>query len=350
MKEKESISQDVPKLEEELLKRYLRGLSSDTDKARIKQWMEEDPDNEKTLRLIAKIYYAQRTKARIQARDPLAAYHKVVKRRRKARHLVVWRQVATVAACVALTVSVAVNFLSPSHEQPEQQYVTIQTHAGMRTRLNLPDGTIVHLNSAGKLTYPVAFEADVRRVTLNGEGYFQVAPDAKRPFIVKAEDKPVEVKALGTIFNMQAYAAESRLKTTLVEGVVKFGISNGAGVWKEELLEPATKAVYDRTNGKVVISSANIAHDTAWIQGRLVFKDTPVPEVLTRLTHFYNVTFDVRDTVINTYMFTGTFENRQLSQVLDYLNISSRIHYKIIPSTEDDSQGVRPTTVILKKR
>jgi ferric-dicitrate binding protein FerR (iron transport regulator) len=332
------------------LLRYLRGDSPEAEKARIAEWLKMHPDNEKTLLQVAQMYDAQRSKERMQRRDPLAAFHKNLKRRNaKVRHIFL-RRLSVAAACVALAVSIVVNYYFLSQKEAKQPFITVQTNAGMRTKLNLPDGTEVHLNSSGKLTYPASFGMKERRVTLDGEGYFQVARDAERPFIVNIENRPMEVEALGTAFNIQAYASDSLLKTTLVEGSVRIGLQNESGAWKYAKLKPSEKAVYNRNRNILKIVSVNPIYDTAWIQGRLMFRDMPVPEVLMRLSHFYDVTFDVEDAVINHYTFTGTFENRQLSQVLDYLCISSRISYKIIPSTEDDSQGVRQTKVILKKR
>ncbi|MDR3267741.1 MAG: DUF4974 domain-containing protein [Tannerella sp.] len=331
-----------------LLIRYIRGISSDGEDARVASWLDENQDNEKTLLQIARIYYARRTQERIRRRNPVTALAKVLRRRqRKARR--VWLQRLAVAACAAVVIVSVAGSYFVMQEKPATQYVTVQTNAGMRTSLNLPDGTLVHLNSSSKLTYPVPFEAGQRRVTLDGEGYFQVAHDVQRPFIVQAESRLMEVEAVGTAFNMQAYASESLLKTTLVEGAVRFGVQNESGTWKYELLNPSEKAVYDLTARKVHISRTNPVYDTAWMQGRLMFRDTPLPEVLAQLSRFYNVTFDVADAVINSYMFTGTFENRQLSQIMDYLKISSRVNYRIIQSAEDDSRGVKRTKVVLKK-
>ncbi|MDR2041422.1 MAG: DUF4974 domain-containing protein [Tannerella sp.] len=348
MKEETAQSQD--EMDGMLLLRYVRGLAAEAEKARVMQWAGEHPDNEKTLLEVAQLYDARRTKERMLRRNPQEAFYKTLARGKRKARRVFLRKLSVVAACVALAVSLAVNYHLGSPRETEPSFITVQTHAGMRTTLHLPDGTTVHLNSAGTLTYPASFGPQERRVTLNGEGYFQVARDVKRPFIVSVESKRMEVEALGTAFNVQAYDSDSLLKTTLVEGSVRFGVQSESGVWKHTVLQPSEKAVYNLAAKKLHISRTNPAYDTAWIRGRLIFKDTPVPEVLTRLSYFYDVTFDVNDTVINHYTFTGTFENRQLSQVLDYLSISSRIGYQIIPSAEDDSRGVKRTKVVLRKK
>ena len=90
--------------------------------------------------------------------------------------------------------------------------------------------------------------------------------------------------------------------------------------------------------------------EAAWMEGKLMFKNMPLPQVLKRLSYFYNVKFEIQDPVINSYYFNGTFENKQLSQVLDYLKISSRIDYEIKQAMTDDSQGSQSTMVILRKK
>jgi ferric-dicitrate binding protein FerR (iron transport regulator) len=349
--EEKNTSQEAQEMEATLLFRYLRGISTPAECHRVTQWREAHPDNEKTLLRTAEIYHARRTGERIRQRDSAAAFRRVMRRSRSRARRESLRRLALAAACIALLISIAAHgyFLS-SQGRTERQLVVMQTNAGMRTRVNLPDGTVVHLNSSSKLTYPLPFDSKKRRVTLDGEGYFQVARDAKRPFIVAAENRPLEVEALGTEFNMQVYTSEPLMETTLVEGSVSFRVQNGAGTWKQIVLNPSEKAVYDMDAKKVHVSRTNPAYDTAWMNGRLMFRDTPMPEVLARLSHFYDVTFDVKDATIRDYTFTGVFERRQLSQVLDYLSISSQIKYIIQPPAEDDSQGPRRTKVILRKK
>jgi ferric-dicitrate binding protein FerR (iron transport regulator) len=350
MKE-EQINTSECELEGCLLIRYIRGISSGEENERVALWLKANPDNEKILLLTARIYHAQRTKERIQNRRPVLAFEKLNQRRQKKAQRIVLKRILAAAACIAIVVSVAANYflLKQDKQTSQPQYVSIQTNAGMRTNLDLPDGTTVFLNSASKLTYPASFDSNERRVTLEGECYFRVAHNQKQPFIVSVEDKSLDVEALGTEFNLQAYPVEQQVRTTLVKGSVKITTQNESGEQEKAILKPSERATYEM--GKSVqIVRVNTIYDTAWMQGRLMFRDTPVPELLMRLSHFYNVKFEIKDEVINNYTFTGTFENRQLSQVLDYLSISSRIRYKIIETAEDDSQGVKRTKVVLMKR
>lgn len=135
-----------------------------------------------------------------------------------------------------------------------------------------------------------------------------------------------------------------------MSGAIDLHYKNSNGKIVGRSVKPSEKVVYDSHSGNVSVKTVNTDYDTAWMQGRLVFKETPLPEVLKKMTHYYNVTFSVVDPVIQTYNFTGTFDNRQLSQVLDYLKISSGIDYDIKQSNQDDSEGVNRTRIILRKR
>ena len=144
-------------------------------------------------------------------------------------------------------------------------------------------------------------------------------------------------------------ASEEQVQT-LVKGSVNVEVKNKIGKIYKWKLKPSEKAVCDINEGKISITKVNTIYETAWMEGKLMFKNMPLPQVLKRLSYFYNVKFEIQDPVINSYYFNGTFENKQLSQVLDYLKISSRIDYEIKQAMTDDSQGSQSTMVILRKK
>lgn len=226
----------------------------------------------------------------------------------------------------------------------------MEANPGMRTHIHLPDGTMAYLNSGSTLTYTIPFDVKERKVALKGEAYFKVSHNPEQPFVVSVADDKMNIKVLGTEFNVQAYNDDDLIQTTLVSGAIDLHYKNSNGKIVGRSVKPSEKVVYDSHSGNVSVKTVNTDYDTAWMQGRLVFKETPLPEVLKKMTHYYNVTFSVVDPVIQTYNFTGTFDNRQLSQVLDYLKISSGIDYDINQSNQDDSEGVNRTRIILRKR
>lgn len=147
----------------------------------------------------------------------------------------------------------------------------------------LPDGTKVMLNSDSELAFPAAFPADERSVTLRGEGYFEVAADASRPFIVSTDDK-LDVRVLGTKFNVQAYADIRQAHVTLVEGSV--GVRCGQnGV----TLEPDQQVLFDREAGTLLMNpAANTSAATAWTRGYFDFEAAPLGVIIKSLEKWYD--------------------------------------------------------------
>ena len=335
-----------------LLLSYIKGTATASEKASVEAWIAENAENEKTVRQLGKIYFAQRTHERIASRDPQMAFEKVQKRiNGKMRRIWVQRFVVAAACLVSVVFLLKITTRTQQPLQQQQaQLITVEANPGMRTHIHLPDGTMAYLNSGSTLTYTIPFDVKERKVALKGEAYFKVSHNPEQPFVVSVADDKMNIKVLGTEFNVQAYNDDDLIQTTLVSGAIDLHYKNSNGEIVGRSVKPSEKVVYDSHSGNVSVKTVNTDYDTAWMQGRLVFKETPLPEVLKKMTHYYNVTFSVVDPVIQTYNFTGTFDNRQLSQVLDYLKISSGIDYDINQSNQDDSEGVNRTRIILRKR
>ncbi|RHJ88940.1 FecR family protein [Parabacteroides bouchesdurhonensis] len=337
-----------------ILLRYVRGIASEEEKTFVENWVEEKKENETVLLQIARIYHAQKTQKRISSRDVNNAFAKVRQKRRKHVLKLYLKKTSMVAACFIgiLIVSLAITRIVDEQKLglSKPQTIKIQANAGMRTTFDLPDGTIVYLNSGSSVTYPLPYDKDKRAVSLVGEAYFKVTHNPECPFVVSVADDRMKVKVLGTEFNLQAYAHDDIIRTTLVKGRVDIEIKTNKGETYCRHIHPSERASYDLKSQDLNVETVNTIYDTAWMEGKLMFKDNPLPEVLKRLSYFYNVTFEVKDPIIRSYCFTGTFENRQLSQILDYLKISSNIDYRINVVTTDDSKGVTRTKVILWKR
>ncbi len=345
----DNISCEAP--DEELLLAYIRGKTSKEDAQKIEYWLQNDEANERVLLQIASIFYARQRQYRIEKRNPLQAFESA-RRQIQQRTRRLWiRRISTAAACIAGVIILSTVF-SRLHKYPDAsqqvQMVTIQANAGMRSQFTLPDGTLVYLNSGSKLSYPMPFDQAQRKVTLVGEGYFDVSHDPDRPFIAGVFNDRLQVKVLGTEFNLYAFDDDSNIAVTLVSGHVDVIAKDDNNKTYAGSLSPSEKATYDIHTGKISIEKVNTQYDTGWIEGKLMFRNSLLPDVLKRLSYFYNVKFDIKNEAINSYRFTGTFDNKQLFQVLDYLQISSNIEYRIKQVTEDDSLGVKQTVITLQ--
>lgn len=160
---------------------------------------------------------------------------------------------------------------------------TVATPKGGQYKIILPDGTSVWLNAASSITYPTVFKGTEREVTLSGEGYFEVTKNKAMPFRVKSALQTIEV--LGTHFNINTYADEALIKTTLLEGSVKVTTATNS-----ILIVPGEQAVINRTgNGEISKQQANLDKDVAWKNGVFSFADEDIREVMRQVSRWYNI-------------------------------------------------------------
>ena len=334
-----------------MLLRYIKDTASNEEKSYIEAWLEADENNKRILLQTARIYYANNAMERIASRNPLIAYEKLEQRLAKRTRLYWLKRFSAAAACIIAIIGLSTLF---SHRKVDSEFgdpqiITLQANAGVRTRFNLPDGTVVYLNSGSVLSYPMSYDQKERKVCLSGEAYFKVTHNEKQPFIVSTSGDQHRVRVLGTEFNIQAYGDENIISTTLVTGSVNLEVKNKSGNVSHRTLLPSEKAICNLDKEEISVMKINTIYETAWMDGKLMFKDTPLPEALKKLSYYYNVEFVIQDAEIKSYCLTGILDNRLLSQTLDYLRISSNIDYRIEDMKTDDSKGTNRTRVILWK-
>ncbi len=198
-------------------------------------------------------------------------------------------------------------------------YNRVSTPRGGEYTIVLEDGTRVSLNAQSELRYPVAFNGKTREVQLMGEAYFEVAPDAEHPFIVKTEG--MNIRVLGTTFNVCAYR-EGKARTTLVEGKVKVRAGQ-----QEHVLAPGQQLSRSR-DGQVEVREVDVSNYTAWRNQRFVFEDYSLEEVLYQLERWYNVTFFIRNESARELRFTGDLPKYEhLDKVLEKLELVTYIRF-----------------------
>nr|WP_067058260.1 FecR family protein [Mucilaginibacter sp. L294] len=195
---------------------------------------------------------------------------------------------------------------------------TINTPVGGQYQVILPDGTKVWLNAASSLKYPTQFKGSQRMVELTGEAYFEVTKNAAMPFYVKANN--MQVKVLGTHFNIMAYDNEPAIKTTLLEGSVQ--LSSGTS---NNRLKPGQQGVLNR-NGQITVSDVNAEHAIAWKNGYFEFNRSGIHEIMNQLARWYDIEIAYQGNMPDDE-FVGKIErSAKLSQVLNILKLS-KIHF-----------------------
>jgi len=195
--------------------------------------------------------------------------------------------------------------------------------AGVKSKFQLPDGTLVTLNSESTIHYREDFISN-RKIELLGEAYFSVAKDSLHPFVV--ESKGLTTQALGTVFNVKAYEDERRVEVLLLEGkVVVNNIDSADAVY----LDPGEKVSLKNEGSKLVKTTGNVTRDTQWISGILEFRSMQFQHIFKELERWYGVKIEVRGKLTSARG-SGKFqEGETLENVLNVLSYSNNFTYEI---------------------
>lgn len=262
-------------------------------------------------------------------------------------------------SAVAATLIVIVFFINRSggsvHEDANKFIAqnTVSTRKGSKSNVQLPDGTMAWLNADSKLTYDEHFRGAFRKVTLEGEAFFDVVKDKTRPFIIHT--KTLDIRVLGTAFNVRAYETEKNTQTALFRGSVEVSIHNNPE--KKIILKPNEKLVVNNQNllfdkqvnkrtasrdddadiklGKVHFQAKDSsALETLWIKNKLVFDAETFEEVAQKLERWYDVKVVIKGNEdMRQATFSAVFDNETLPEVMEALSISGNFKYSINKNT-----------------
>ena len=203
----------------------------------------------------------------------------------------------------------------------EERLNVLEIPNGGEFQVTLADGTKVCLNAGTKLTYPIAFVGKERRVHLEGEGYFEVKRDENKPFIV--EIKGMEVKVLGTSFNLRSFAADNRSTATLISGKIEVKTS-----LRRVELSPNQQADLLVGENKLDVREVDAAVYSAWTKGRFVFRRERLETILDDVSRWYNVTVFYEQSRVKDILFSGIVERyADISETLEMLEKTGKVNF-----------------------
>ena len=207
------------------------------------------------------------------------------------------------------------SYTTLNQNSKELVYNSVSIPRGGQYQLVLPDGTKVWLNADSSIRFPVAFVGKERKVTITGEAYFEVAKDKKKPFIVSSANMDVEV--LGTHFNVSAYAEESIVKTTLLEGSVK--INNKKS---EFYLVPGQQSQLNNSGQFSIKNNIDVDKEIAWTKGKFQFNSNTIQEIMLQLSRWYDVEVIYQGKVSSETFSAIIKRSSNISQVLKLMEAS----------------------------
>lgn len=322
---------------EEILLQYYTGSLNNEECEKVKEWIADSTENREIAQRIFTLSLAIDTRRMHKLVNTERSLKKLkgrlVVHKRKADW---WEWTKRIAAVLFIPL-VSLLFLQQYQKSPQEiQMFEIRTNPGMVTKLTLPDGTSVALNSESVLKYPSLFTGKVREVQLSGEAYFEVAKDSKRRFIVSTPYQS-HIEVLGTHFNVEAYATDNFVATTLIEGKVGF-VYRKAGMNKRILLEPGHKVIYSGTTDEVSLYKTSGISELSWKDGRIIFHNTPLEEALHMLEKSFHVEFIIKNEQLKKDSFTGTFTTQRLEKILEYFKVSSKIRWRYMNGSDEDHE------------
>ena len=267
------------------------------------------------------------------------------------RRIMRWYWAAAACAAGIAAFFVFSGKLNGSAETPVASLVNeISTKPGSKSRVQLPDGTVVTLNAGSKLSYDKEYGKELREVSLTGEGFFEVTKMKEKPFIIHTSS--INIKVLGTVFNVKAYPEDKKTETSLLSGSIEVTIKNRPN--DKIILSPSEKLVVENavvntaqekwaeaTPAEKITSSPlmsinklkyeaedSAVAETQWINNRLVFNDESFEELAVRMERWYDVKISIDDERLKSKRLTGNFERENIDQALEALKYLIRFRFE----------------------
>ncbi len=310
-----------------ILKKYLKGKSTPEEIRAIEAFYQKN--QEKDLFDVYTLQEEKEAKALIRVR----VMKKVWLEKEKSESIPRFRGIKIAASIALLIVAFALYFLSTN--TPAINYITKATEKGLRSTITLTDGSLVYLNAESSITFPEDFNNQPKReITLEGEAFFEVKRNEKKPFVVRSGS--LNTTVLGTSFNINAYPESGQTVVTVASGKVKVDHSDrteslnqsGMDKYDELYLEKAAQAIFDKQTGSLKKQKVDLQTYIGWKQNIITFDDIPLEEAILLLERRFNVTIDLQGTDKRTCHITGTFKDEQLVNILESMKFVSGITYE----------------------
>jgi ferric-dicitrate binding protein FerR (iron transport regulator) len=322
---------------DELIIDYITGRLSPEKFNLLNSWIAESEENNLYFRKLQEIWYATAPQNEV-AFDKGLAYNRFLYRIKEfnksepviPRNKIIFnKRFIQVAASVAIILVLGsiyfLKILSPSGTSKDEFY-SITVPYGAKSKVTLSDSTKVWLNSGTTIKYSYIAKDKLRKLTLKGEAYFEVAKMKGVPFIVETDR--LVVKVLGTKFNVVSYSEDSNINVTLLEGSIALKMDNDKN--KEIRLVPNKSATFDKSSNILEVKDVDASMSNQWSQGTIIFDDEKLEQIAHRLEREYNVKIDISNAILIDSRFYGVFSKKQsIKEIFDIITLNNKLHYRI---------------------
>jgi len=310
-----------------LLIRLFSGEADTVEKERIADWLDLSAENKKLYSDLREIWLSSGIQTNADDYHLEEAIQKFMNHVGKIgmtpTRKINFNGILKYAAVVLLALSLPFSYyMGTRNSQIDGSVTTISCAYGDKSTIVLPDNSHVWLNSGSKLAFNSNFR-DGRKVSLEGEAYFDVAKDKHHPFQVKTADVNIEV--LGTKFNLKAYPDEKMVSTTLVEGSVKI-----SSEYQNELMKPDQKMTFDKESKQMTVQElTDTSLETDWKDGRFVFRNETLAELKPKLERWFDVDIVFGDELVKNRRFTGVLGRESILEAVSYFDLSNFVRCRI---------------------
>ena len=230
-------------------------------------------------------------------------------------------RVAAVFIFVLSIAGLSIYVASETNLFDKSNWVEISTEAGQRSKVSLPDGSLVWLNAGTVIKY--CTDKNERKVSLSGEAYFEVSHSPDYPFVVETGD--TKIKVLGTKFNVSHYSGSKITEASLLSGKIVMSLDKSDKVVD---IHPGEKIIYNAGTDVLNKSEAIVHNDILWKQGVLVFENESFNDLIIKLERYYAINFDYNKAIFENIHYTGTIDNLNINRVLEFINLTIPINYE----------------------
>ena len=309
-----------------LLIRLFSGEVDTVEKKRIADWLDLSAENKKLYSDLREIWLSSGVETNADNYDVESA---ILKFRNQInmdqniqRKQIDFNRFLKYAAIFILLLALPFSYYMGTRNTTDNSLTTISCAYGDKSSIVLPDSSRVWLNSGSKLTFSSNFK-NGRKVSLEGEAFFDVSKDKRHPFQVKTAD--IQIEVLGTKFNLKAYPDEKSISTTLVEGSVNISSKYGSA-----LMKPDQKLVVDKGSKEMVVQAlTDTSPETEWKDGRFVFRNESLAELKPKLERWFDVDIVFGDDQVKNRRFTGALGRESILEAVSYFDRSKYVSCSI---------------------
>jgi transmembrane sensor len=315
---------------EQIMIRYLQGTCTLEEKMLFEAWLQESADNRKQFYETRLLWHAsgiEHFRSEGPLNKALATLNENIQHSRNRRRKSIYVQMMRYAALITGAVLIAwlILILVRHKPQPEALTTVDVSHTDSSQLVVLSDGTHVWLNSNSRITYPTHFSTGNRKVIIEGEAYFDVTHDPEHPFIVHTPT--VDIKVLGTAFNVQAYPNANQAEAVLVRGKIVMADSLGQQL---AAVAPGQIARFEKASKQVTLQPVNPDGYTGWRFGQITLPAANLATITRKLATLYPVHFTIEPSVTDTARYNFIFSKRKaVEEVMETLSFIAPIHYQI---------------------